>query len=134
MLVPGRILGVLRETSETQGIGLLIEVPNAPVGLGTGARLSVSLTSGARSGFLLPRAAIIYDENGAYAFKRSERKTQKTVGKTSFVPVKVKLLAAAGDDWLTEGLDDDDEVVVQGAGVLWSLQGMAGQAPDDDDD
>jgi len=24
--------------------------------------------------------------------------------------------------------------VVQGAGVLWSLQGMAGHAPDDDDD
>jgi hypothetical protein len=44
------------------------------------------------------------------------------------------LLAAAGGDWLTEGLDDDDEVVVQGAGVLWSLQGMAGHVPDDDDD
>ena len=43
-------------------------------------------------------------------------------------------LAAAGADWLTDGLDDDDEVVVQGAGVLWSLQGMAGRAPDDDDD
>jgi hypothetical protein len=131
--VPGRTLGVLRETTETQSIGLLIEVPNAPAGLGPGARVPVTLSSGARSGFLLPREAVLYDENGAYVFKRSERKTQKT-DKTSFVPVKVKLLAAAGDAWLTEGLDDDDEVVVRGAGVLWSLQAMAGQAPDNDDD
>src|SRR5438105_3804006 len=34
--VPGRALGVLRETTQTQSIGLLIEVPNAPVGLGPG--------------------------------------------------------------------------------------------------
>ena len=113
---------------------LLIEVPNAPAGLGPGARVPVILSSGVRSGYLLPRDAVLYDENGPYVFKKSERKTQKTDGKTSFVPVKVKLLAAAGGDWLTEGLDDDDAVVVQGAGVLWSLQGMAGQAPDDDDD
>jgi len=132
--VPGRALGVLRETTQTQSIGLLIEVPNAPAGLGPGARVPVTLSSAVRSGFLLPRDAVLYDENGAYVFKKSERKTQKTDDKTSFVPVKVKLLAAAGGDWLTEGLDDDDEVVVQGAGVLWSLQGMAGHAPDDDDD
>jgi len=132
--VPGRALGVLRETTETQSIGLLIEVPNAPAGLGPGARVPVTLSSAVRSGFLLPREAVLYDENGAYVFKKSERKTPKTDDKTSFLPVRVKLLAAAGGDWLTEGLDDDDEVVVQGAGVLWSLQGMAGHASDDDDD
>jgi hypothetical protein len=132
--VPGRALGVLRETTETQSIGLLIEVPNAPAGLGPGARVPVTLSSAVRSGFLLPRDAVLYDEQGPYVFKQSERKNPKAADKTSFVPVKVKLLAAAGSDWLTEGLDDDDEVVVQGAGVLWSLQGMAGRVPDDDDD
>jgi len=132
--VPGRALGVLRETTETQSIGLLIEVPNAPVGLGPGARVPVTLSGAVRSGYLLPRDAVLYNENGAYVFKQSERKTGKSADKTSFVAVKVKLLAAAGADWLTDGLDDDDEVVVQGAGVLWSLQGMAGRAPDDDDD
>ena len=132
--VPGRALGVLRETTETQSIGLLIEVPNAPAGLGPGARVPVTLSSAVRSGFLLPRDAVLYDEKGPYVFKQIERKNAKSADKTSFVPETKKILAAASSDWKTEGLDGDDEVVVQGAGVLWSLQGMAGQAPDDDDD
>jgi hypothetical protein len=36
----------------------------------------------------------------------------------------VKLLAPEGDGWVVSGLDDDDNIVVHGAGVLWSLQGL----------
>jgi hypothetical protein len=31
-------------------------------------------------------------------------------------------------------VDDDDDIVVRGAGVLWSLQGVGARAADDDDD
>ena len=31
------------------------------------------------------------------------------------------------------GVDDDDNIVVRGAGVLWALQGVGAQQPDDDD-
>jgi hypothetical protein len=31
-----------------------------------------------------------------------------------------------------EGIDDDDDIVVRGAGVLWSLQGVGAQPKDDD--
>jgi hypothetical protein len=30
-----------------------------------------------------------------------------------------------GPAWLVDGLERADQVVVQGAGVLWSLQGIA---------
>ena len=39
----------------------------------------------------------------------------------------------SGDGWLVGGLDDDDRIVVHGAGVLWSLEGV-GEMPADDDD
>jgi hypothetical protein len=48
--------------------------------------------------------------------------------------VKVTLLLAYGDGWLVDGVDNDDDIVVQGAGVLWSLQGLGGLAVDDDQD
>jgi hypothetical protein len=33
-----------------------------------------------------------------------------------------------------DGVDDDDDIVVHGAGVLWSLQGVGAQQHDDDED
>jgi hypothetical protein len=48
--------------------------------------------------------------------------------------VRIKLLQAHGDGWLVEGVDDDDNIVVHGAGVLWSLQGILGHAAGDIDD
>ena len=36
----------------------------------------------------------------------------------------MQLLAAVGDSWLVSGLNASDAIVVQGAGVLWSLQGI----------
>jgi hypothetical protein len=130
--VPGRVLGLLRQTTELQSVGLLIEVPSAPAGLGPGARVPVALLTAERKGLLLPREALLYDENGAYVYKQLTKKTGAE--KARYAPVKVTLLVPYGDGWLVDGVDDDDNIVVHGAGVLWSLQGMGAQQHDDDDD
>jgi hypothetical protein len=129
--VSGRILGTLRQSSELQSVGLLLEIPNAPAGLGPGARVPVTLLASQREGLLVPRAAILYDENGAYVYKRLTGKADDQQAR--YVAVKVLLLAPYGDGWLVNGVDDDDDIVVRGAGVLWSLQGVGVNAPDDDD-
>lgn len=129
--VPGHVLGALRQTTELQSAALLIEVPNAPSGLGPGARVPVVLLTAERSGMLLPRDALLYDENGAYVYKQLAKKT--AAENTRYSPVRVRLLLALGDGWVVDGLDDDDNIVVHGAGVLWSLQGMGAQQHDDDD-
>ena len=129
--VPGRVLGALRQTTELQSVGLLIEVPDAPAGLGPGARVRVALLTAERAGLLLPRDALLYDENGAYVYKQLTQKTDAE--KTRYAPVKVKLLLPYGDGWLVEGVDDDDNIVVRGAGVLWLLQGVGARQNDDDD-
>jgi hypothetical protein len=130
--VPGRVLGTLRQTTELQSLGLLVEVPNAPAGLGPGARIPVALLAGERKGLLLPREALLYDENGAYVYKQLTKKSGEK--NAQYAPVKVNLLLPYGDGWLVEGVDDDDNIVVHGAGVLWSLQGVGAHAVDDDDD
>jgi hypothetical protein len=129
--VSGRILGTLRQSSELQSVGLLLEIQNAPAGLGPGARVPVTLLATQREGLLVPREAILYDENGAYVFKRL---TGKPIDQQArYSAVKVLLLAPHGGGWLVTGVDDDDDIVVRGAGVLWSLQGVGVNAPDDDD-
>jgi hypothetical protein len=45
----------------------------------------------------------------------------------------VNLRLAYGDGWLVDGVVVDDKIVVRGAGVLWSLQGLGAQAVEDDD-
>jgi hypothetical protein len=129
--VPGRVLGTLRQTTELQSVGLLIEVPSAPAGLGPGARVPVALLTAERSGLLLPRDALLYDENGAYVYKQLTKKTEAE--KARYAPVKVNILLPLGDGWLVEGVDGDDNIVVHGAGVLWSLQGVGARQHDDDD-
>jgi hypothetical protein len=131
VLVPGQVLGAMRQTGELQSAGLLVEVPNAPLGLGSGAHVPVALLTAERSGMLLPREALLYDEGGAYVYKQLTKKTASE--NTRYVAVKVRLLLAVGDGWLVNGVDDDDNIVVHGAGVLWSLQGV-GTAQHDDDD
>jgi hypothetical protein len=123
--VPGRVLGPMRQTAEPQGASLLIVAENAPTGLGAGAHVPIVLLSGASQGLLVPREALLYDEHGAYVYKRSGQ---------HYAPVKVALLQPYGAGWLVKGLDDDDEIVVHGAGVLWSLQGVGARAADADDD
>ena len=130
--VAGRVLGALRETAELQSVGLLIEVPGAPAGLSAGARVPVTLATAERSGLLLPRSALLYDEHGAYVYKQSAKQAGAEAAR--YAPVKVNLLFAYGDGWLVEGVDDDDNIVVRGAGVLWSLQGMGAHSVADDDD
>ena len=129
--VPGRVLGVLRQAGDLQSVGLLIEVPKAPAGLGAGARVPVALFAGERKGLFIPRDAVLYDENGAYVYKQLT--SQSNANKALYAPVKVHLLLPYGEGWLVDGVDDDDNIVVHGTGVLWSLQGMGAQQPDDDD-
>jgi hypothetical protein len=129
--VSGRILGTLKQSSESQSVGLLLEIQNAPGGLGPGARVPVTLLMAQRSGLLLPRDAILYDENGAYVYKQLNAKAGDD--KARYAAVKVTLLVPYGDGWLVDGVDDYDNIVVRGAGVLWSLQGVGVAALDDDD-
>jgi hypothetical protein len=129
--VPGRVLGPLRETSELQSAALLIEVPSAPAGLDVGARLQLALLTGDRKGLLLPRESLLFDETGAYVYKQLAKKTDAE--KVRYAVVRVNLVLPYGDGWLVEGVDDDDNIVVRGAGVLWSLQGVGTQQPEDDD-
>ena len=131
--VPGKVLGVVAQTTEeAQGIGLLVEVHSAPAGLGLGARIPVLLLGAKLTGVLVSRDAVLYDDGGALVYKQ----LAATPGdrQTRYAPVRVKLLQAHGDSWLVDGIDDDDNIVVHGAGVLWSLQGIVGHAAGDNDD
>jgi hypothetical protein len=130
--VPGRILGVMGQSDETQSVGLLIGIENAPAGLGPGVRVPIALMMAKRSGLFLPRDAVLYDERGAYVFKRLSDKSDGE--KIRYVRRNVTLLFGHGDGWLVDGVDDDDDIVVGGAGVLWSLEVMGGRVADDDDD
>ena len=130
--VPGHVLGVLGEASELQSAGVLIEVDKPPAGLAAGARVPLSLFGATREGMYLPRDAVLYDENGAYVYKRAAAKDPKH--RTRYMAVKVALLAPYGDGWLVQGVDDDDDIVVRGAGVLWSLEGVGTRSSADDDE
>jgi len=129
--LPGRVLGVLRETNEFQGVGLLIAVDHPPLGLSAGARLPVTLLAGRRSGRLVRRDAIFYDDRGAYIYTRLPERTGTEV---KFRAARVALLLAYDDGWLVDGINEDQDVVVHGAAALWSLQEMRGAADDGDDD
>jgi len=131
--VPGNVLGPLaHRADEGQGVGVLVELRNAPAGLGPGARVPVSLLAAKRSGVLVPRDAVLYDDGGALVYKQLTAKPGDK--QMRYDPVRVKLLQAHGDGWLVDGIDDDDNIVVRGAGVLWSLQGIIGHAAGDIDD
>jgi hypothetical protein len=130
--VAGRVLGVMQQTDETQSVGLLVGVANAPAGLSPGARVPIALMMAKHSGVLLPREALLYDEHGAYVFEQVADKSAP--GKARYARHDVKLLQRQGDGWLVSGVDNDDDVVFEGAGVLWSLQGAGARADDDDND
>lgn len=130
--VPGRVLGPLVQFSDSQSAGLLLQIDHPPLGLAAGARIPIALYGAERAGMLLPRDAILYDENGAYVYKRTAPRT--AAEKTRYLPVKVTLLMPFGDGWLVQGVDDDDEIVVHGVGVLWSLEGVGARAADDEDE
>lgn len=131
--VPGAVLGAVAQRSEdAQGAAVLIELRNAPAGLGPGARVPVTLLGPRQNGVVVPRDAVLYDEGGALVYKQLKSKPGDPAN--HYGAVHVKLLQAHGDGWLVDGIDDDDDIVVHGAGVLWSLQGLVGHAAGDMDD
>jgi hypothetical protein len=129
--VNGRVLGALMQASESQSASVLAEIEQPPTGLAIGARIPAYVVWNARSGYLVPRGALIYEEGGAFVYHQLNAKPGDD--KTQYARKKVTLLMQSGDGWLVDGLDDDDLVVVHGSGVLWSLEGV-GAIPEDEDD
>lgn len=130
--VPARVLGPLPQAAaHMQGVGLLLQMQHPPGGLGPGAQLPVVLEGTHRDGSVVPDGALLYGEQGAYVYRQLPQKTKD--GDTQFVPVPVTLLQPIGDGWLVAGLHANDQIVVRGAGVLWSLQGL-GNISDEDTD
>ncbi len=129
--VSGRVLGALMQASESQSASVLAEIEAPPAGLAIGARIPAYASWNARTGWLVPRGALIYEEGGAFVYHQLNAKPGDD--KTQYARKKVTLLMQSGEGWLVDGLDDDDLVVVHGAGVLWSLEGV-GAIPEDDDD
>lgn len=127
--VPARVLGALPQAAQMQSVGLLLLMPHPPSGLGPGARLPVLLDGRGRAGRVVPDGALLYGEQGAYVYRALPDKAK--VGKTRFAPLRVTPLQAVGGAWLVSGLHADDRIVVQGAGVLWSLQGLGRISGDD---
>ena len=120
--VAARVLGSLQRTDpQLQGAAWLLAVDRAPPGLRPGAHVRVLLERAAVKGLLVPAVALLYDEKGAYVYRNVGRNTG---GKHQYQAVAVQLLSAMGEGWLVSGLTASDAIVVDGAGVLWSLQGI----------
>jgi len=119
-----RVLGALpRSDAQSQSAAWLLLLEHAPEGLGPGAPALVRLRSAApASGVLVPAAALLYAEDGTYVYRQVQA---PGADKFVYAPVPVKPLARLGGAWVVEGLTRSDPVVVQGAGVLWSLQGIS---------
>jgi hypothetical protein len=119
--VAAQVLGPLPRTDpQSQSAGWLLQIDHAPPGLGPGARARVQLQAASVSGVLVPAAALLYGDKGAYVYRQ--------VGggdKAQYAAAPVKLLGRVGDGWLVDGLGRSDSIVVQGAGVLWSLEGIS---------
>ncbi len=131
--VRGRVLGLMRTTGGAQSVGLLVELSGVPRGLAAGARVPVALLGARRPGRFVPRSAVLYGDDGAFVYR--EVQGGAPTAAPSFEAVKVRLLMAHAGGWIVDGIGAGDEVVMQGAGVLWSLQGLGGRrAADDDDD
>ena len=130
--VPARVLGPLPQAAaQMQSVGLLLRIPHAPAGLGAGAQLSVMLEGSDRDGRVVPGGALLYGEQGVYVYHVLPDKAKD--GDTQFAPVPVTLLQPVGDGWLVAGLQANDRIVVRGAGVLWSLQGLGNISAEDVD-
>jgi hypothetical protein len=119
-----KVLGALpRSDAQSQSAAWLLLLEHVPEGLGPGARAMVRLRSAAAaSGLLVPAGALLYAENGTYVYRQVHG---GGADKFVYAPVTVRPLARLGSAWLVDGLTRSDPVVVQGAGVLWSLQGIS---------
>ena len=129
--VTGRVLGPLpRVDPQSQSSAWLLEVERGPPGLAAGARAAVRLQTTPAAGLLVPATALIYSENGAFVYRESRAAAAQSL-QYSLVPVRP--LAHVGTAWLVAGLTSDAQVVVQGAGVLWSMQGIGGFSAAEED-
>lgn len=128
--VSGRVVGLLGQTGDSQGAGLLMEVPLPPLGLGPGARLPLVLVSEQRTGLWVPRDALVFDQSGVFVYRQIRRLVESE--KIRYLALKVEPLMLVGDGWLVRGLDGGEDIVMHGAGVLWSLQGMSSTVADED--
>ncbi len=130
--VAARVLGPLaRSAVDSQSVGLLLQIDHPPSGLGAGARMLVSLRGDASSGVIVPDTALLYGEQGVYVYRQTPQ--QDPSAKLQYTPVAVKLLQSTGRAWLVQGVDDDDLIVANGAGVLWSLQGLGTFSAEEED-
>jgi len=121
--IAAHVLGPLPRTdAQAQSAGWLLEVDRAPPGLGPGARTTARLAAAAARGLLVPAASLIYAEQGTYVYRQVRGEKHDTF---AFEAVPVRPLTRVGPAWLVDGLERADQIVVQGAGVLWSLQGIA---------
>ena len=121
--VAARVLGPLPRTDpQSQSTGWLLEIDRRPAGLGPGARAHVQLQGAPVGGVLVPTAALLYGEQGAYVYREI---SGSGTDRSQYAAAPVRLLARVGDGWLVEGLGRTDSIVVQGAGVLWSLEGIS---------
>jgi hypothetical protein len=121
--IAARVLGPLPRTDvQSQSAGWLLEVARPPPGFGPGARAAARLKAGVAHGLLVPAAALIYAQGGTYVYRRIPGDKRDTF---AYESVAVKPLTPVGQAWLVDGVAHEDEIVVQGAGVLWSLQGIA---------
>jgi hypothetical protein len=120
--VAARMLGPLPETNpQSQGSGWLLEIDRRPDGFGPGARARVWLQSTPVPGLLVPPAALLYGAEGTYVYREAG---PSGADQLRYEPVRVEVKSRVGDGWLVEGLARTDKIVVQGAGVLWSLEGV----------
>jgi hypothetical protein len=116
------VLGQLpRADGPVQSAAWLLQLERAPQGLGPGARAAVRLQAAAAAGLLVPGEALVYAQQGTYVYRRESAPGANTF---HYVAVAVRPLTRVGNAWLVDGLAPADQVVVQGAGVLWSLQGI----------
>lgn len=120
-----QVLGALR-SGQAALPALLLEL--ALDGLGAGVALAVTLDGEPLAGFLLPQAALLYDEHGAHVYCEDAAATGAT--ERRYRRRAVEPLMPAGAAYLVRGVDGDDRVVVHGLGLLWSMQG--GPVSDDD--
>jgi hypothetical protein len=120
--ITAQVLGPLPRTDpQSQSAGWLLQIDHRPEGLGPGARARVQLQAASVGGVLVPAAALLYGDKGAYVY----RQVGGGGDKAQYAAAPVKLLGRVGDGWLVDGLGRSDSIVVQGAGVLWSLEGIS---------
>jgi hypothetical protein len=144
MLVDGvgitaRVIGPLPRTdAESQGSGWLLQVERAPdsvvQGVGPGARVEVQLQAAPVNGVLVPATALLYGDQGAYVYRQlnasdagdaRDARDARDSAAARYAAAPVTLLVRVGEGWLVRGVGRGDRIVVQGAGVLWSLEGIS---------